>query len=300
MANKRPKRLFIVVLLVVSGFILWAFQSDWLIGRPSLVTVGEGSIKHEKTVKAVFANTEKVLTSPIEGKVSPVQGEGQRFRKGEIVAKITPTGVNIGRSGEEVAVSAPISGLFYSSRDGLEQVITPENLMNLDLNGLLAQTEAKNPLTDGNHLVNKYSPIGKMVDNLSPSWMFIYLESTDDIAKGWSGKFIIGGEEYVGTVMKLAGQPKGAVICFTQYVKGTTEDRSQEIVLRYKSPSKGLLVPLSSLCSYGEEKGVYAEDGGKVNFKNVKVLDYDDSYACIEGLSEGIRVVVNPAKEFKD
>jgi hypothetical protein len=303
MNRKRGNILFAAALIAVAVFFIWNLHAALAADRLQSAAAKEGIMKHETFVKAIFANTEIILTSPIEGKIIPLRGEGQRFSKGEIVAVMSPAGVDISRSVREVAVSAPFSGLFFTRWDDLEQVLTPDNLMNMELSGLLEQVEQIAAETAGFQeektgsrglVAKKYAPIGKMVDNLSPTWMFMYTDGPPNITEKAAVKFIIDGEEYSGTVMKVSCQPAGAVIRLSRFVAGTTEKRSNEIIWCYKPPSKGLLVPLSSICSDGEEKIVYVQDGGIIRGRNVQLIDADGSFACVKGLPEGSRVVVNP------
>ncbi|NLI90755.1 MAG: hypothetical protein GX434_00725 [Peptococcaceae bacterium] len=295
--RRKPNYLLILSIMIVTGVALWSLFTNWQSGQYTLTTARQGWVTHQKEVKAVFANTEIVLTAPVEGKVTPVQAEGKRFKKGETVARIIPSGVDYGQSIGEVSVAAPISGLFYCNTDRLEQVITPENFMNLDLNALLSQVQnQKGSAAENSDAVSRLSPVGKMVNNLYPSWMFVYLEEKDKVTKGETLKFVISGEEYAGTVMKVSGQPKGAVVRFTQYINGTTETRVQNVTWNYKPASKGILIPLTALCTFGEERGVYVGDDGLIRFVHVKVLDNNDSLACIEGIPEGVEVISNPRK----
>jgi len=296
MTRKRPRRKIIIIAVIgVLGFLTWTYLSHWPDGGLEPVTVEEGWVSHEKTLSAVFANVETVLTAPTEGNVIPVE-EGQRFRKGDAVARVIPTGLNYGRSAGEVAVNTPHSGIFYSTLDGLEQLITPENMMNLGLDGLMSQMRniQEAASADKGKAVSRYSPIGKVVDNLSPSWMFVFLEETDAMEDGSTSKYIINDGEYLGTVMKLSDKPKGAVICLNQYVNGSSANRRQNVVWKYKQSSKGMLVPLNSLYCHGEEKGVYVVEKGIVTFKGVRVLDANDSVACVEGLLEGAEIIPSP------
>lgn len=299
MAKKQKKRInyfAIIIIGLIVGFMIWNYHSIWVVKQLSTSTVRQGWVKHEQTLQAIFANTEIVLTAPEEGRVTFIQEEeGRRFKKGETVAVIKPTGVDNGPDKPDAAVSAPIAGLFYSLRDGLEGAVTPENLMNMDLEALLSQVQnSKESLEKGSDQVSKNAPLGKMVNNLYPSWMFVHLEDNLEMVKDSSVRFIIEGEEYTGTVMKVSAKPRGAVIRFSQYIKGTVEKRSQEVIWSYRPATKGLIVPVGALCTFGEEQGVYVSEQGVIRFRNVKVLDTNESSACVEGLPEGAQVVVNP------
>ncbi|QHA01177.1 hypothetical protein GQ588_11285 [Dehalobacter restrictus] len=312
MAKKTRKRFnvfSIILVLSIIGLFLWDYRSSWIAGSLSFDTVHQGLVEHEKTVKAVFANMETVLTAPAEGTVVLVSEEGRRFKKGESVARVIPAGVGHEQSDSGIWISAPVSGLFYSQRDGLEQIMTPENLMNMDLDRLLAQTKNDRTETEQtetaqgngqsadnsqNTTVSLHSPIGKMVNNLYPSWVFVYLGIQDSLAIRDVVEFVIDDEECYGTVMKLSAQPGGAVIRFSQYVQGTTENRIREIVWRFRSPTKGLVVPASALCTSGEEKGVYVLEDGVIRYQSVIVKDSNENLVCVEGLPEGVQVVVSP------
>ncbi|MGI5901241.1 MAG: HlyD family efflux transporter periplasmic adaptor subunit [Desulfitobacteriia bacterium] len=298
--KKKTKILLVVIILFSFGVLLWNYRPVWLAGSLSLITAGEGWLKHEKVVQAVFANQEQVLVAPIEGYVQII-GEGQRFRLGETVAFMTPSGVQMGAGVEKVAIVAPVSGLFFSECDGLEQIITPENFLSLDLKGLLDQVsnsskEDKDSSPSDSDLVGKYAPIGKIVNNLSPSWMFIYTESLAGLKKDSVTKFSIDGEDYTGRVIKLSEQPKGALVELNQYVIGSAQERIKSVIWNYKPSTKGLLVPLSAICSNGDVKGVYVVERGVVCFRKVEILDSNEFQACIEGIPSGIKVVTNPRK----
>lgn len=307
--KRRINFIFIFVLLFLVVLILWDYRSSWIAGRLNFNTVHDGYVTHEKSVKAVFANTEIVVTSPAEGSVIPAD-EGKRFKRGEKVATVVPTGVGHDQTSSGITVSAPISGLFFSSRDGLEQVATPENLMNLELGGLLAQVENNQPLADNNTddtsgsdksenitaTVSINSPIGKMVNNLYPSWAFLYLGEEDHIAKGDSIKVAIDGEEYTGAVMRIYDNPKGAVIRFSQYISSSSEKRTMAIIWSFQTATRGLVVPTDAVCASGEEKGVYILLDGVIRYRSVVVLDSNETVTCVEGLPQGTQVVVNPRK----
>jgi len=292
--KRKPNYMLIIGIVLLIAIILWNYYASWLVGQLSLTPVRQGWVDHEKEVQAVFANTETIITAPAEGKVISSEEDGRRYKKGETVARIVPSGVDHGQAKEEVIVTAPISGLFYHKWDNLEQVITPENLMNMDLNALIDQVKTTQRPSVENDVQKKNAPLGKMVNNLYPSWMFVYLGDTDVVAKGETVRFRIEEEEYAGTVMKLSGQPRGAIVRFPQYVKGTTENRVQKVVWIFKPPTKGMLIPKGSLYTLGEERGVYIGDDGFIRFLNLRILDSNEKFACVEGLPEGVEVITNP------
>lgn len=295
--KNKPNLLFVIGLFIFIILVLWNFKNSIVFKQYDLETAVQGYVKHEKEIQVIFANTETVLTAPVEGKVILPPEDGRKFARGEVVATLLPAGIDHGQNKTDTPVTAPHPGLFYAGRDTLENIITPENLMSMDLNALLSQVEsAEKPAVLPAETVNKHSPLGKIVNNLYPSWVFVSLDSGETMQKGDNFKFIAKNNEYNGTVMKVSDQPKGAVIRFNQYVKGSTENRIDHIIWVVKPPTKGVIVPSKSLCTLGEEKGVYEALDGLTRFRPVRVLDDNGQSACIEGLAAGKKVVANPQK----
>ncbi len=276
---------------------MWNFRTNIIYGQYDIEVVQQGLVKHEKNIKVVFANTETILTSPAEGQVILPQEEGRRFARGEIIAKIIPSGLDYKDTEEEITLKAPNSGLFYTSYDNLEDIITPENLMNMDLDGLLAQITDSVTTVDRDVPLTKHSPVGKIVNNLYPTWMFMHLDNSALMVKGDIVRIIVGDYDYSGTVMKVVQQPKGAVVRFSQYVLGSTEARLGEVTWIVKPPTRGMVVPSSALAIQGEEKGVYLAEEGLIRFRAVKVLDDNGSFACVQGIREGEKVISNPKQK---
>lgn len=296
--RKKPSYLLIIGLLLFVALILWNFRTNLIFAQYYLEVASQGVVEHHQTVEVIFANTETILTAPIQGKATLPQEEGRRVAKGEIIARIVPTGIDHGTSGEEVILNAPNSGLFYSRYDNLEQIITPENLMNMDLEGLLSQTTAESSPIDHDVPISKYSPLGKIVNNLYPTWMFVYLDKNDKMHKGDTVRITVDDYEYTGVVMKSVQQPKGAIVRFSQYVRGSTENRIRKATWIVKPPTRGLVVPSSALSTRGEEIGIYIAEEGMTRFRPVRILDDNGVLACVQGVREGEKVVVNPKKEF--
>lgn len=295
--KNKPDLFFVLSILLILGFVLWNYRSFWLVSQLEFDTIRDGQIRHEESVKAVFANTEELIRLTFNSEVTLSQEQGDRLKKGEIIATVHATGKDYSPTRAEKNIIAPISGLFYAKIDGLEESVTPENLMNMDLGKLLAEVEAKDlgQEPSSSDIKNPLN-VGKMVNNLYPSWMFVYLAPQDTVLKGEKVRFIINSEEFVGTVMKVTSEPLGAVIRFSQYIVGSTEQRVQEVIWKVKPTTAGLVVPQRALQTYGEEKGVYIGVGGVIQFRNILVKDANDGLACIEGVPDGAQVVLNPRK----
>jgi hypothetical protein len=153
--------------------------------------------------------------------------------------------------------------------------------LNLDLYNLLSEVQALDKKiisnTPATVLLSANMHDRQMVNNLSPSWMFVYLESADVVRRGDS-RFQIDGAHYSGTVMELCGQPFGAVIRLNQYAKGLLRPELK--------PYPGIISLLSGhsdssklILQQGREKKKKGCIPGKRDypFSEVKLVDYNEN-----------------------
>ncbi|HEY8910385.1 MAG TPA: HlyD family efflux transporter periplasmic adaptor subunit [Desulfosporosinus sp.] len=291
--GRKPKYWFWVILFIVlAGGVLWFYRFS-LTPRPIKFAVAQtGTISHERKVIATFANQELPLTAPISGKVAFVGEDGQRFRRWEAVATLQPEGASPGTNyAGNQTITAAIGGLFFRQSDGLESIMTSENLASMDLAKLLGQTA--NVKSVG-ATVQAGEVVGKIVNNLIPTQAFLELPNIDGLIVGKTIRLTAGNQTVSAKILRKSDKPLGVVVQFPYYIDGSASERRQDVIWIFLPPTSGVLVPRSALWTRGEETGIFLGSGGGVHFKKVKVLDQDDSQACIENLPNGIPVVITP------
>lgn len=297
MEGKRRKPIYWfwgILFIVLTGGILWSFRSSLTAGSIKFAVAQTGTIIHERKVAATFANEEIPLSAPLAGKVQFVGEDGQRFRRGEPVATLQPEGAAPGTKQEYATnqtISAAMGGLFFRQSDGLESIMTSDNLITMDLDKLLAQTG--NVKTAGAN-VQAGEVVGKIVNNLIPTEAFLELPSIDGLVEGKTQRLTVGNQTVSAKILRKSEKPRGVIVQFPHYIDGSAAQRRQEVKWIYLPSTSGVLVPRSALWTQGEELGVYLWSEGVVHFKKVKVLDQDDSQVCIENLPSGIPVVITP------
>ncbi|BAE84678.1 HlyD family efflux transporter periplasmic adaptor subunit [Desulfitobacterium hafniense] len=292
-----------VFLLLLLGSLGWVYRSSFLTGSLKVEIARQGSIDHLQTVAAVFANEETLLKAPGAGTTEFLVQEGERVRKGDLIARIHSGGVALG---QENAVSAhdlyaSSGGIVFSVIDGLETYLTPENLLAMDVGKILQPTqelsttqeaqEPSPPQSSGSVAAGKV--IGKIVNNLKPTVAVLKVEPKG-YEVGKSVKLIIDDQNYSAKILRLLDNPHGLVVQFNQYINGTSQKRLQDISLVQRPSVSGVLVPKSSLWSKGEEQGVYVVKEGAIQYRKVKILDQNDQVICVENLPHGIPVITNP------
>lgn len=282
-----------ILLSLFIGGILWFYRSSLIPGEIKFAVARTGTITHERQVAATFVNEETPISAPLSGKIQFVGEDGQRFRRGEIVATLQPGGAAPGTNQTALnqAISAPRGGLLFRQSDGLESIMTSENLMSMDLGKLLAQ--AANVKTAG-ETVQAGEVVGKIVNNLVPTQAFLELPSIDELEVGKTLRLVIGNQTVSAEILRKSTQPLGVVVRFSHYIDGSAIQRRQDVKWIYKPATNGVIVPKSALWTQQGELGVYLWSEGVVHFKKVKVLDQDDSQACIKDLPSGIPIVITP------
>ena len=297
MEGKRRKPIYWfwgVLSIALVGGILWSYRSNFSSGTIKFAVAQTGTITHERKVAATFANQELPLAAPFSGSVQFIGEDGQRFRRGEGVATLQPEGATPGTKQENAknqTISATVGGLFFHQTDGLENIITTENLISMDLNRLLTQT-ANVKIPGANIQTGEF--VGKIVNNLIPTQAFLELTSIEGLTDGKTMRITAGGQTVSAKILRRSEKPTGVVVSFPHYIDGSAIKRRQEVTWVYQPPTSGVIVPISALWTQGEEQGVFLWSGGVVHFKKVKVLDQNDSHACIENLTSGIPVVITP------
>ena len=274
----------LAIVAVLGGLGFW-FSHDIIISKQlTIANAQSGIIKHEVRVKATFVNQEFLIYSAAGGKVQFLGVDGQRFRRGEIVANI--------QSDNPVALTAPIGGLLFRQVDGYETLLTAESLRSSDLAELLA-VKGTAQETDS---VQAGGAAGKIVNNLVPTEAFVEMTSLDEMAVDKKISFAVADQVQQAKVVLLSESPLGVVVQFSQFVDSSVEKRHQEIIWNSRPPVSGIIIPQSSLWLQGEERGVYVITEGVVRYHKVYILDENETQVCVEGLPSGIPVITNPRK----
>jgi len=283
-----------ILFIVLLGGILWSNRSILTLKPIKFAVAQTGTITHERNVMATFANKELPISAPISGKVKFVAEDGQRFRRWEGVATLQPDGISPGTILDGTmnqTISTEMGGLFFRQSDGLELIMTSENLASMDLEKLMAQ---KPNVKTAGATVQAGEVLGKIVNNLIPTQAFIEMSSIDDFTVGKTLRIRKENQTASAKILRKSDKPMGVVVQFPYYLDGSASKRRQDVTWVFLPPTSGVLVPRSALWTRGEEVGIFVGSEGVVHFKKVKVLDQDDSQACIEDLPNGIPVVVTP------
>jgi len=282
-----------ILFIVLAGGVVWCNRSTFIAGTIKFEVAQTGTINHERPVAATFANQELLVLTSLSGKVQYIGEDGQRVRRGDPVATVQPEGAAPGtkENYQSQTITVAMGGLFFRQSDGLESILTSENLVAMDLNKLLTQTSN---VKAGGATVQTGEVLGKVVNNLIPTMAFLEIPNIDELTVGKTMRLTAGKQTVSAKILRKSDQPKGVIVQFPHYVDGTATQRRQEVTWIYRSPTSGVLIPKCALWTRGEELGVFLCSEGVVQFRKVKILDQDDDRACIANLPSGIPVVITP------
>jgi hypothetical protein len=133
-----------------------------------------------------------------------------------------------------------------------------------------------------------------MVNNLQNSWALIKLSSTEHILAGDRLTFISGKDIYISTVRRVEESSRLVVVEFGQYINGSTEQRRQQWRWQRAGRQRGVVFPREAIFAQGEEIGVFVVENSVINFRRVRVLDQNETLACVDNVPAGRLVVTNP------
>jgi len=290
-----------LVVAFIIGTVIWYYYPIWTIKRLDYIIARTGSIDYQVQVNAVFVNDEHLIYAPASGTVTFNVEEKQRYRRGEIIGAVQSQGGASVGGGKNTPIVIGVGGLFYKTIDGLEGVLTRNNLLNMDLNALLAQ---KGTLTGPFTTVTSGAPVGKIVNNHTPTTAFVEFPAVEGLelrsyAVGDRLRFEAHGRSYTAKILRVSESPRGFVVEFDSFVNDSVIPREQLIVWNYKNSPEGIIVPQSALVIKGEEKGVLVVVEGVIRFRRVKILDQNQELACVENITEGMTVITTPRLELE-
>ena len=282
-------------MLAVAALVLLA---TYFLARSTLTSVllktvvsEESVLEQLVSVSGVIVRDEHVVAAPVTGTVRWVAVAGARLASGASVAKIYTA------DGGVQNIAAPVSGVMIPVLDGLEGVLQPNALENINVAEVRKLSQKSQAVQDGAE-VKLGSIFFKLVDNFS--WYYVVNLSRAEFAlltpQKNSLRFAFSPQEEVSASWMVLAENEDTVrlaFALNEDVEGAFLQRlsDAEIVVRRFT---GFVLPSSALISRGAETGVYVLEKSLVSYLPVKVLGQVGENAVIEGVRAGRTVIKNP------
>lgn len=185
--------------------------------------------------------------------------------------------------GQSISFYSPKAGIVTFASDGMESVLTLENIYKLDYNSVIQQAiQVKSLTTD---YVTNGRPVYKIVDN--SVWMLVAIIDKEEIGLYDEGKYVkveVSGETVTGVVSKVfeTGEKGALVLRMTEQVKDFHKERVVKTTI-IRENYQGLKIPSTSIVTKEGQQGVYIVGvDNKTIFKPVQVIGYDASFAIVK------------------
>lgn len=308
-ASKRRRRLVLLRFVAVTVVLLIVGMGAWWVkGKVERLLVKvvvdvqpakTGQLAETRSLPGWIIRDEIVVTAPIAGHVQRLVKDLERVRIGSPVIKIK--GVN--PSGEQMGpvqdILAPRAGLIVYRLDGLEGVLTPRVLDQLDPERL--RTLVEKPLEiQPEGMVEKGFPVFKVINNLEKAH---YL--TNYKVKELGGPLVPGrrltltasptGSNFSGKVVNVRGAEEAwAVIQLTNPTADVLKERRLPLLI-VDRVHKGIILSKDALIQRNGETGVWLSVKNRAEWRAVKILATVGEQVAVEGIEENQLVIQNPA-----
>lgn len=275
------------------------------------VLVSFGEWENKISVQAIIVRDEMVYKAPVNGRLKAFVQEDLRVPEGFLLAEVRGEGANEWEKQPVYPLTAQKAGVVCFHLDGLEQVVTPKSIINLD-DRILRQKLEEGPLGDVNYREGSLAPVDsgtalfKVVNNLKP--IIIDLRVPREVFS----KPVEADEQLYLRLPQEKGRWPAVVTHVvedqeelriiaesTQYSPALLHQRMVELEL-IAGVYRGYLVPQSALVNMGEETGVYVSFLGKFHFKPVELEGQVGEMVVISGLDPNDEVLVNPQIMVKE
>lgn len=180
-------------------------------------------------------------------------------------------------------INSPESGIISYYVDGYEEILTPDNLTNLEYEFIKSMDGVYNKLKYDEVIYNL--PIFKITDNTA--WYIVIITDYEDASTFKLDRRIsvdISDTRISGEVFdKVHGESKSFIIVRTnQYVSSFNKIRKQNLNI-IKEQYEGLKIYKDCIIEKDGQLGVFVLNvNRKAVFKPIKVLGYNDEFAVIQ------------------
>lgn len=299
--RKALRKLSLIIIAVYVLFVTYGFIRDMIVTRiAGARQVQPGVVQVTVPIKGILVRDETVINAPRNGILKVVAREGERVRVGAVIAQVVVASLD-SKTGETVFnIVAPKAGVVSYYSDGMENVYTPKNLTELDLNKIDTIKSVLRNFMPGNQ-VEEGKPVCKIVNNLAPVTIMAVANeplkfpgstqrSTVKISLSNNDKQV-----YQGVLLDKAFRGKANQILFSldNYDGNLMIARKQDFSLttaRYE----GYIVPAGAIVRKEGKDGIFTIYKERVKWKNVKIEGIYQEKVVISGLTPDIKVISHP------
>lgn len=192
----------------------------------------------------------------------------------------------------ELLVNAPESGIVSFNIDGLEEVLTPDDMKDLSA----VQLQSIDNLTVTRELpvtavINR--PVLKIMDNFA--WYLASDIKNSELKVGKNYDIVIKqsdmSEKIRAKLVDIHDNNSVGVFLVEKDIPEMMKFRKVNLEIITETAT-GNMIPVSGIVNVDGNEGVYLLEGGSRVFRAIKVISSDGSYAIVDGLKLGDRILL--------
>lgn len=277
--------IFIVIItLIIAIQIFGAARFETILAAQAEVVDGFWA-------EALIVRDEKVITSPISGRVKLMVGEGDRLATGKKLAEIKSANNN-------QKIFNQKAGLVSFAVDGLETKVNLDNLNKLNLqqfeklNGHYKQLLSGDKIAEGD-------PLYRIVNNFK---LFIIVKVPKTQLERFRINELIFLEQknseelFEARIVDIRQSLEHSFfqIEIEQFVPEWINRRKIKLNI-IKNIYRGIKIPKKAVFNQPSGRGVLKVTGyNKYEFKKIKILNGNDHSVIVDGLEVGEEIITNP------
>ncbi|MGI6360919.1 MAG: HlyD family efflux transporter periplasmic adaptor subunit [Bacillota bacterium] len=305
--HKKPRNkvldvVAVIVIIAVLLAIAVAVKNTVAEKIVSYAQVETGKIYKKVQGEALLLRQETPITAPIAGEFTPQLTEGMRVKAATLIGTISQS------NGQVMNIYSPCSGIVSYQVSEKKDIITAQNIEDLDIAATFSLLGQKSEETTGEAVIDplgKGRKVAKVIDNLAQFNLVVRVPLNTEIPDENSLQFLVNDLS--------SDKDNQEAPLFSGKMSDTFEDSgSKYVVLEFlpqenyfyehtyfsvqlvQSSFSGQIIPTSAITKEGGVQGVYTRYKNKVNFKAIEVIGIIDEKAAVNGLDIGDEVVVKP------
>lgn len=277
--------IFIVIIILIIAIQIFGAA------RFETILAAQGEVVDGFWAEALIVRDEKVIRSPLSGRVKLLVGEGDRLAAGKKLAEIKSTNNN-------QKIFNKKAGLVSFAVDGLEAQVNLDNLNNLNLNQFEKLTGNYKHLLSGNKIIEG-DPLYRIVNNFK---LFIIVK----VPKNQLERFRINelifleqkntDELFEARIVEIRKSLENSFfeIEVEQFVPKWINRRKIKLNI-IKNIYRGIKIPRKAVFNQPSGRGVLKVTGyNKYEFKEIRIINGNDHSVIVEGLEVGEEIIINP------
>ncbi len=277
--------IFILIISLIIGIQLFGAA------RFETILAAQGEVIDGFWTDALIVRDEKVLKSPVSGRVELLTGEGDRLASGTELAEIKA-------SDHSQKVFNKKAGIVSFAVDGLENEVNLDNLNQINLNKFDDLRGNYTHVLSGER-VKKDESLYRIINNFKLNLIVKIPENQQDRFRINEVIFLEqkNSDEMIEARIVDIRQNVDETFFFIQldeYIPQWTNRRRINVNI-IKNIYRGIKVPRKAVFNQPSGQGVLKVSGyNKYEFQDVVIVDGNDEYVIVKGLDIGEEIIVNP------